>query len=290
MTSPEAPQPTEVLDRCYRSLVDGGWELSRPFGHARREEWPEGVALRSDLPSDLVNLLYLERTPSSLPEFVDRAVRFYGRRTPWRMIVRATAAPAVRAAASPAHLLPREAQPAMALAPIGPPPPPPPTLRIERVTNERQLDDYRTAVGRSFGIPRFIGRHTFPKVPDRRGPRPITFLVGYDRAGAPVATSAVVVAERVAGIYMVGTAPKARRRGYGAAMTWAAIDAGRADGADTAALNATAMGRPVYERMGFRVFDPCDEWSVPIPRIARWRATLALLSLAFRSPGTAPSA
>jgi GNAT superfamily N-acetyltransferase len=286
------PAPTDesaIVERCHRSLVDGGWELSRTFGHPRREDWPEGVALRSDLPSDLVNLLYVERPPVSVDDLLRRATAFFGRGTPWRMIVRQSAEGAVRASAPRTHLIARESQPGMWLHPLPPTPQPPASLRIERVTTERQLVDFREAVALSFGIPRFVGRHTFPSVPSGSGPRPTAFLVGYGPEGRPVASSAVVVVEGVAGVYMVGTAPSARRRGYGAALTWAAIDAGRAAGAEVAALNATEMGRPVYAQMGFRIFDPYAEWSLPISGWARFRATLAILGLAFRRANQTPA-
>jgi len=42
-----------------------------------------------------------------------------------------------------------------------------------------------------------------------------------------------------------------RRRGYGAAMTWAAIAEGVKRGCTAAALRATEMGESVYAAMGF---------------------------------------
>jgi hypothetical protein len=44
----------------------------------------------------------------------------------------------------------------------------------------------------------------------------------------------------------------ARRRGYGAAMTARAVADGVVAGCDVAALQASEMGRPIYERLGFR--------------------------------------
>lgn len=68
----------------------------------------------------------------------------------------------------------------------------------------------------------------------------------------PVACSMVSLADDVAGIFAVGVPPAHRGRGLGAAATWEAIRAGREMGAAVAALEASEMGRPVYERMGFR--------------------------------------
>lgn len=70
--------------------------------------------------------------------------------------------------------------------------------------------------------------------------------------GRPVGTSIAIRTGEVAGVYGVGTAPEARRRGVGTAASWAAVAAGRAWGCDTIVLQATEMGLPIYERMGFR--------------------------------------
>lgn len=65
-----------------------------------------------------------------------------------------------------------------------------------------------------------------------------------------VATSVGVVAEGVGGIYGVTVQPTARRRGFGAAITWAAVGAVSAF-ADSVVLQASAMGESVYRSMGF---------------------------------------
>jgi predicted acetyltransferase len=49
----------------------------------------------------------------------------------------------------------------------------------------------------------------------------------------------------------VATPPEHRRRGYGAAVTWAAIEEGRRQGCDHAALQASELGAPIYRSMGF---------------------------------------
>ena len=53
------------------------------------------------------------------------------------------------------------------------------------------------------------------------------------------------------GIYNVATPAEHRRRGYGEAITWAAIAAGAELGGDHAALQASQLGAPVYRSMGF---------------------------------------
>jgi predicted GNAT family acetyltransferase len=53
-------------------------------------------------------------------------------------------------------------------------------------------------------------------------------------------------------VYSIATVAAARRRGYGAAMTARVVADGVVAGCDVAALQASEMGRPIYERLGFR--------------------------------------
>jgi GNAT superfamily N-acetyltransferase len=73
--------------------------------------------------------------------------------------------------------------------------------------------------------------------------------------GRPVARSMGVTRGPLIGVHNVYVPPTQRSKGYGAALTAAAIEAGRASGATSACLEATVLGLPVYERMGFRRYD-----------------------------------
>jgi GNAT superfamily N-acetyltransferase len=62
------------------------------------------------------------------------------------------------------------------------------------------------------------------------------------------------------GMFGVATLPEYRRRGIGTAITAFAIDDVR-DEADIAWLQSTDVGRPLYERMGFRPVSDWDVWT-----------------------------
>ena len=98
--------------------------------------------------------------------------------------------------------------------------------------DETGLADLRRAMGIGHGFPlhHFLGR----------------------LAGAPVATATLLPAGGIGGIYDVSVVPEARRRGIGTAMTLAALREAARLGYEIAFLQPSAMGRPLYERIGFR--------------------------------------
>jgi ribosomal protein S18 acetylase RimI-like enzyme len=70
--------------------------------------------------------------------------------------------------------------------------------------------------------------------------------------GEPVAAATAMRSGSTTGIYSVGTVEGARRRGYGRAVTWAAIGASvDAWGSEIAILTSTAMAVSLYRSMGF---------------------------------------
>lgn len=70
--------------------------------------------------------------------------------------------------------------------------------------------------------------------------------------GEPVAAATAMRGAGAIGIYAVGTRERARRRGIGRAVTWAAILAGaQAWGDRVAILQSSEPGEPVYRSMGF---------------------------------------
>lgn len=136
-----------------------------------------------------------------------------------------------------------EDEPALALMqlPAGTPSAPA-ELEIVRVATNEALADFLELSG--------TARRWIPSLAAAVDPA-VALLVGYVE-GMPVATARVAALEDVAEIAGVMTHAEYRRNGYGTALTWAAINAGRDRGCTAAALTATEMGYPVYRRMGFQ--------------------------------------
>ena len=75
--------------------------------------------------------------------------------------------------------------------------------------------------------------------------------------GEIVSIAAALIEDDMIDVSFIATVPHARRRGYGAAITWHATTA---EPALPAVLEATAMGRPVYERLGYQAIGQTTMW------------------------------
>jgi len=140
--------------------------------------------------------------------------------------------------------------PGMTLHPIPGPAKQPAELEVRTVQSENELHLFQATAEAGFGMPLSLPQR-FLSSRFRDHPN-VTMFLGYIDE-KPVCTSCLVVSGPIAGVYWVSTLPKFRRRGYGMAMSWHAIKTGKTLGCETATLQASAMGRPVYEKMGFGI-------------------------------------
>jgi GNAT superfamily N-acetyltransferase len=83
--------------------------------------------------------------------------------------------------------------------------------------------------------------------------------------GRPVSVGLGLRTGSTIGVYNIATLEPYRGRGYGAAMTARVVDDGAAAGCTTAILQASDMGYPIYERLGFRTVVRYHGWVEPAP-------------------------
>lgn len=195
------------------------------------------------------NLVFLKRPGYKVEAALDRAARYFeSSGLPYRVSVRADQADSCRRVSSERGFVERAPVPGMRLSPLPAIPEAPAGVEVRRVADAETLADFQQTAFEGFGLPTaaaplFITEN-FVALPD------VALFVGYVD-GQPACTAALVATAGVAGVYWVATREGLRGCGYGAAITWEAVRAGQDRGCGVASLQASDMGRPVYERMGF---------------------------------------
>jgi GNAT superfamily N-acetyltransferase len=232
----------------------------------------DGLVLTDCLATDSMGNVAIATSATADPErAIDEVEAFFApARRPWILFALPDAAPSFERAARRRGLRDEGWFPGLVLDPIPDRlPTPPEGVEIRRVDTVEELQAFERAASRAYEVesgPVYDGWLTYPG---------FSFHLVYHR-GEPVATATLVASHGVAGIVYVGTVPEARGRGFGRAVVWAAIEAGREQGFRTSALWATPMGRPMYERMGFRPETEYRIWSppeFPLPRVFSHRGT-----------------
>ena len=135
-----------------------------------------------------------------------------------------------------------------------------PGHEIRRVSDQAGVDGHVHALIEGFEMPESIARAIVPlALLDLPG---IALYTGYT-GGEPVSAGLGVRSGDTIGIYNIATVPSHRRRGYGAAMTSRIAADAAAAGCDAATLQASNMGRPVYERLGYATVVDYQAWIDP---------------------------
>jgi GNAT superfamily N-acetyltransferase len=126
---------------------------------------------------------------------------------------------------------------------------------LERVTNDAMLREWWLASAAGFET-----------APERAQAYHDTYAaLGYDpeclfqhytayQNGLAVASTSLLRAAGLAGIYDVSTIPVARRQGLATTITWHTLREARAMGEQVAVLQSSPEGYAVYQRLGFREF------------------------------------
>jgi GNAT superfamily N-acetyltransferase len=236
----------------HENFVYSTWLVARlqPPGLVRRED---GIALlASGLPMRLFNQVLVESDAAEESAMADAVGRM--RLGGFRFVVHLRDAVDDRFVPLMASLGlvgddRADLMPGMVLHPITDGAPTPEELTIRQVDATTGFDDHVRVAAAGFGLDEEAIRAFLDvrllEVPGCR------LYVGYVD-GQPVACAAGLPLGRTIGVYNVATLERARGRGYGTAMTARVARDGQAAGCAVAALQASAMGRPVYERLGYR--------------------------------------
>jgi len=125
-------------------------------------------------------------------------------------------------------------------------------VEIRRVRDAEDLADFRDVAEdawSTYGIPAEVTRAIFRGDAFLDAPH-IVGVVGY-ADGAAASCALAHLSHGIAGLYWVSTVGSARGRGLGEACTRAVTNLGFDMGARMVSLQASPMGLPIYQRLGF---------------------------------------
>ena len=122
------------------------------------------------------------------------------------------------------------------------------------------LRDLAAVQSRAFGLDGDVASQLLPAASLRTSG--LEVLVAIDAHGGVVGGLCLHLDGAVAGIVGAAVDPERQRQGIGSALTRAALDRAKAQGARTVWLQATAAGEPLWRREGFVDVRTCQVWLV----------------------------
>src|SRR5215218_4026785 len=150
--------------------------------------------------------------------------------------------------------------------------PPPAGLEIVPVTDHATLEEFLAVIAADWvewtgGEQTPVQMRTLEawrrEIPPRFASEPVPQRWIGRVDGAVVATSRVCLGAGVAGLYAISTLATHRGRGYGRALTIAALRAAASIGFRIGVLQSSDLGYGVYAKLGFRELFTYDVWVHP---------------------------
>jgi GNAT superfamily N-acetyltransferase len=238
----------------HKNLVEALAALGRQVGGGMVERSGGVTVVATGLPVHLFNQVLIDGDDATAEALAAAVALMRKRQAPWVANLRVGADDAYMTVAKELGLVPTSADPWMPGMTLHPLPSigsavPVARHEIQRVTDSSGIDDHIAAAASGFGMPaewlQLVMTESLIADPA------VAVYVGYTD-GTPVTAGLGFREGDTIGVFNVATIEAARGRGYGAAMTMRIVDDGAAAGCSVAALQASDMGKPIYERLGFR--------------------------------------
>ena len=136
----------------------------------------------------------------------------------------------------------------------------PTDFQIAKVSTNEEAEDFNRVIAASFGMPLAISQLAIGRLSQLTKPNVAAFVIKSQ--GQAVAAGMTVVEHGVAGLYYIGTIPQARGRGLGELCTRLLTNTAFDLGARAAILQASKIGEPLYQRVGYKTITHYRWYSV----------------------------
>lgn len=141
--------------------------------------------------------------------------------------------------------------------------PGPPDLRIRRADDQAGADAFKAVTATAFQAPPELADLIVPSVSLVLDPDIAVFIGSAD--GVDVTAAGYSRSDSTAVLWGVATLESHRGRGYGEAVSRAALAHAAGRGCGNAALRSGPKSRPLYERIGFRYVCQHRTYAAPTP-------------------------
>jgi GNAT superfamily N-acetyltransferase len=240
--------PDRLRAIAHESLCLTEAPYLRHYERGRFKLW-KGVGFTgSVLPGPGFNFAAVLGPSPPLAEIIATAWTFFDPSTAWGILVEADAGHPIEAELRALNWKIDEDEPAYAMEPIPEQPSGPPELQIAKVATPAEEEEYYAVVLDGFRPPPELANLMRPMKPYFDAPDIALFVGRLD--GKPVTAAGYSQSGTTAVVWGVATLESFRGKGYGGAVTRAALAHAKAAGCTAASLRSGPLSRPLYERLG----------------------------------------
>lgn len=126
-------------------------------------------------------------------------------------------------------------------------------IEIKKITDSADLATWINIVKKSYGIESEEFNYFIEYQKNHAEPDALQFYLAFYQ-GTPAAASMTIKAEKTVALHWVGTLPEMRKKGLGYAVSHKALLNAKKEGRIDAVLFASELGKPIYERIGFKKY------------------------------------